>query len=336
MINIFYRSVVFLFLLATVTSVHARSLINGAGATFPYPIYVKWFEAYIKVNPQVKINYQSIGSGGGIRQVSQGTVDFGATDVPVTNQQIEESKIPLLHFPTVIGAVVLAYNIPGIPSGLNLTRTALSGIFLGKITKWNDPEIAKSNPDVKLPSKPILVIYRSDGSGTTGIFTDYLSKINGAWKSKVGSGPSVKWPVGIGGKGNEGVSGLLEKMPFSIGYISLNYAIENQIAVGKIENRDGVFIAPDLKGVTAAADSFKIDPDFRTMITDSKRGDSYPISGFTWFLLPKTGSGEKRKAFLGFLKWMLDEGQSMAPSLHYAPLPKSLIALEEEALAKLH
>jgi len=334
--KMFYPYVIFLFLLFSVGHLHAQMLINGAGATFPYPIYVKWFEAYAKANPKVKINYQSIGSGGGIRQVSQGTVDFGATDTPVTDQQMEENKVPLLHFPTVIGAVVIAYNIPGIPSGLNMTRAALSGIFLGKITKWNDPEIAKANPQLKLPSKSILVIYRSDGSGTTGIFTDYLSKINQEWKGKVGSGPSVKWPVGIGGKGNEGVSGLLKKMPFSIGYISLNYAVENQIAVGKIENRGGVFIAPDLKGVTAAADSFKMDADFRIMITDSKQEDSYPISGLTWFLLPKTGSGEKRKVFLGFLKWMLAEGQSMAPALHYAPLPRSLIILEEEAVAKLH
>ena len=336
--RILRRHVLLLFLsLIWAGHAHPQELINGAGATFPYPIYVKGFETYTKTHSAVKINYQSIGSGGGIRQLSQGTVDFGATDEPMTDEEMKKFAVPPLHLPTVVGAVAVVYNIPGVSSGLNLTRDALVGIFLGKITHWNAPEIAAVNSGMKIPARQILIVHRSDGSGTTAILTDYLAKISGEWKSKVGFGKSVKWPAGLGGKGNEGVSGLIQKMPFSIGYVSLNYAVETHMAVAKVQNQSGAFVSPEIKSITAAAASFKVPADFRMMITDAKAPEAYSMSGFTWLLLPRTGlDSKKMTSFLGFLKWMLKEGQLLAPALHYAPLPRNLILLEEEALAQLH
>ncbi len=314
----------------------AELLINGAGATFPYPLYVKWFDAYTKANPSAKINYQPIGSGGGIRQVSEQTVDFGATDTPMTDEELTRSKIPLLHFPSVIGAVVPVYNLPKIPSGLKLSRKGLSGIFLGTITQWNDPEIVRVNPGIPLPEKPILVVHRSDGSGTTAIFTDYLSKVNPDWQKKVGMGKSVKWPVGIGGKGSDGVTAMVKQLPFSIGYVEQNYAIRNKLMVGAVENKKGFYILADLKSMTAAAESIEMPADFRVSITDPLIAEAYPIASFTWLLIPKTGlNGEKKKTIVGLLQWILQEGQKQAPALDYAPLPKAVILLGKSALAQI-
>ncbi len=329
-------AVFLLFLFWGMGPVAAEMLINGAGATFPYPIYTKWFDAYAKINPAVKINYQSIGSGGGIRQVSEQTIDFGATDAPMTDEEMKKAKVPLLHFPTVVGAVVPVYNIPGITSDLNLTRKALSGIFLGKITRWNDPEIAKVNPGIKLPANPILVVHRSDGSGTTYVFTDFLSKADPEWKQKVGVGKALKWPVGIGGKGNEGVSGLVSQMPFSLGYVEMNYAMQNKLAMGHVENKAKKFVSPTLETVTAAAASLDVPDHFRVSITDPPGEDAYPIASYTWLLIPSTIADlQKKKVLVGFLKWMLQEGQRQAPSLHYAPLPPKIVSMEEAALAKI-
>src|ERR1700723_1485744 len=311
-------------------------LLNAAGATFPYPIYSKWFDVYHNAHSNIQINYQSIGSGGGIRQLQAGTVDFGASDGPMTDDQLAQSKLKILHFPTVLGADVPSYNIPGVSGELNFTQKALAGIFLGTITKWNDPEIAKANSGVNLPGNDIVVIHRSDGSGTTYIWTDFLSKASDDWKNKVGKGTSVNWPVGLGGKGNEGVSGLVKQTPNSIGYIELVYAAQNGIAFGKVQNAAGKFIKADLAGVTAAAAGAAKDmpDDFRVSITNAPGATAYPVSSFTWLLIPaQIQDAAKRDAIKDFLKWMLTEGQKYNEGLTYAQLPKPVIDKELKAIS---
>ncbi|HKV06247.1 MAG TPA: phosphate ABC transporter substrate-binding protein PstS [Candidatus Acidoferrales bacterium] len=335
-----------LLLLAMAATAGAQSkdplLLNAAGATFPYPIYSKWFDVYHTAHPSVQINYQSIGSGGGIRQLTAGTVDFGASDGPMNDDQIKEFQTKngagILHFPTVLGAVVPTYNIPGLTAELNFTQKALAGIYLGTITKWNDPEIAKPNPGVKLPGDDIVVVHRSDGSGTTYIWTDFLSKVSPEWKSKVGNGTSVNWPAGLGGKGNEGVSGLVKQTPYSIGYVELIYALQNNIAFGLVQNADGKFLKASLAGVTeAAAGAAKNMPDdFRVSITDAPGATAYPISSFTWLLIPEQiKDPAKRDAIKDFLKWMISDGQNYNEGLSYAKLPKPVAAKELKALSKI-
>jgi len=300
--------------------------LNGAGATFPFPIYSKWFDEYHAAHPDVKINYQSIGSGGGIQQVTKHTVDFGASDGPMTDEQMrnvkKEAGLEVQHVPTVLGAVVPVFNVPGV-GALNLTGKALAGIYLGKITKWNDPEIAKANPGVGLPGDAITVIHRSDGSGTTYCFTDYLSKASPEWKAQVGKGTSVNWPAGLGAKGNEGVSGLVKQTPDSIGYVELIYAIHNDIAYASVRNRAGKYVKADLDSVTqAAAGAAKHMPkDYRVSITDAPGAKSYPISTFTWLLIYKKNPDQKGAVLKDFLRWMLRDGEPMTQGLGYAPLP---------------
>jgi len=328
-------------LAVTASAQSSNMLLNAAGATFPYPIYSKWFDVYHTAHPTIQINYQSIGSGGGIRQLTAGTVDFGASDGPMNDQQISDYKtahggVGVLHFPTVLGADVPSYNIPGVSGDLSFTQAALAGIYLGTITKWNDPEIAKANPGVKLPSDDIVVVHRSDGSGTTYIWTDFLSKASSDWMSKVGKGTSVNWPVGLGGKGNEGVSGLVKQTPDSIGYIELVYAVQNNISYGKVQNAAGKFVKADLAGVTAAAAGAAKDmpDDFRVSITNAPGATSYPISSFTWLLVPeKIQDAAKRDAIKDFLKWMLNDGQSFNEGLSYAKLPKPVVVKELKAIS---
>jgi phosphate transport system substrate-binding protein len=311
-------------------------LLNAAGATFPYPIYSKWFDVYHQAHPNVQINYQSIGSGGGIRQLQAGTVDFGASDGPMTDEQLAQSKFKVLHFPTVLGADVPSYNIPGVSAELNFTQKALAGIYLGTITRWNDPAITSANPGVNLPANDIVVVHRSDGSGTTYIFTDFLSKASDEWKNKVGRATSVNWPVGLGGKGNEGVSGLVKQTPNSIGYIELVYAAQNGIAFGKVQNAAGKFVKADLASVTAAAAGAAKDmpEDFRVSITNAPGAGAYPISSFTWLLIPaQIQDAAKREAIKDFLKWMLTQGQGYNEGLTYAQLPKPVITKELKAIS---
>src|SRR5712664_1804160 len=322
--------------------VHAALSINGAGASFPYPVYSKWFNEYQKKNPTVQINYQSIGSGGGIKQVTEGTVDFGASDGPMNEEQLkifqEKHGFGILHFPTVLGAVVPTYNIPGVTAALNFTPDALAGIFLGKITKWNDPAIAGANKGVNLPGADIVVVHRSDGSGTTYVWTDYLSKVSDEWKTKVGKGASPNWPVGLGGKGSEGVTGQIKNAPNSIGYVELIYAVSNNIPYGTVKNSSGSFIKADLASVSeAAAAAAKTMPDdFRVSITNPAGAKAYPIATFTWLLIPeKFSDAAKRDAIKGFVGWMLKDGQNYVEQLSYAKLPKEVVAKEEKALAKV-
>ncbi|WP_353067639.1 phosphate ABC transporter substrate-binding protein PstS [Tunturibacter psychrotolerans] len=313
--------------LALVTMGANAQNINGAGATFPYPIYSKWFSEYSQANPSVKINYQSIGSGGGIRQVSEGTVDFGATDGPMTDQQLKDAKVKVMHIPTVLGAVVPVYNLPGVNKDLNFSSDVIADIYLGKISKWNDPRITKDNPGVNLPDKSILPVYRSDGSGTTFIFTDFLSKVSPDWATRVGHSTSVKWPTGIGQKGNEGVAGMVRQSPYSFGYVELIYAETNKMSFGAVRNASGKFLKASTGGVTAAAAaaSKSMPADYRVSITNAPGADSYPISSFTWLLIPTHSTDPaKAKALAGFLEWMLDHGEGEAAALTYAPLPKQV------------
>jgi phosphate transport system substrate-binding protein len=321
---------------STSSSSGVRNAITGAGATFPYPVYSKWFDEYHKRHPDVEINYQSIGSGGGIRQVLAGTVDFGATDGPMTDEQLAEAKVKILHFPTVIGAVVPIYNVPGLAQELKFTAAAVAGIFAGTVKKWNDPAIASANAGITLPAADIVVVHRSDGSGTTYVWTDYLSKVNDAWKSKVGRNTSVNWPVGLGGKGNEGVTGLVKQTPNSIGYVELVYALQNTIAYGAVQNSSGAFVKADLASVTAAAAaaSANMPADFRVSITNPAGAAAYPIASFTWLLVPaQIADAAKGKVIVDFLQWMLGDGQPMAAQLGYAPLPPEVVAKEREAIA---
>ena len=322
------------------TAFGQQILINAAGATFPYPMYSKWFDEYHKKNPNAQINYQSIGSGGGIAQVTVGTVDFGATDGPMNEKQMKDFEAKrgsaILHFPTVLGAAVPTYNIPGISSQLNFTGEALAGIFLGKITKWDDAELTKANPGVKLPSNSIVVVHRSDGSGTSYIWTDYLSKVSKEWETKVGRANSVNWPVGLGGKGNEGVSGSIQQTANSIGYVELIYAVQNKMTYGKVKNAAGEFIQASLASVTAAAAKASIPEDFRVSITDASGKGVYPISSFTWLLIPaKIADPAKKEAIKSFLKWMLADGQKMTEVLSYSSLPKAVVAKELKAIDKI-
>jgi phosphate transport system substrate-binding protein len=304
----------------------AQTTLNGAGATFPYPIYSKWFSEYHNQHSDVQVNYQSIGSGGGIRQVQAGTVDFGATDGPMTDEQIASSKIKVLHVPTVLGAVVPAYNIPGVTQEVKFTPEVLAGIFLGKISNWSDPAIAKANPDVKFSNQNITVVHRSDGSGTSYIFTDYLSKISSDWQGGPGKGTSVKWPVGVGGKGNEGVAGMIRQLPGSVGYIELIYALQNKINYGSVKNSSGQFIKADLNSTTAAAAGVKMPADFRVSITNPPGKTAYPIASFTWLLIPTNPTDKtKGKMVKDMVLWALDNGEGMASGLSYAPLPKEVV-----------
>jgi phosphate transport system substrate-binding protein len=328
-----------LLILATVAVAQGgQVLLNAAGATFPYPIYSKWFDQYHQAHSNVQINYQSIGSGGGISQLLQKTVDFGASDGPMTDDQLKQATIPILHFPTVLGAAVATYNVPGVKAELKFTPEALAGIFLGTIKKWNDPAIASANPDVKLPADDILVVHRSDGSGTTYIWTDYLSKVSPAWKAKVGNATSVNWPVGLGGKGSEGVSALIQQTPDSIGYVELIFAIQNKLPYGLVKNSSGAFIKADLASVSAAAAAaVKTMPDdFRVSITNPTGKDAYPISSFTWLLIPsKFTDASKRDTVKDFLKWMMTDGQQSCEPLAYAKLPKEVVAKEMKAIAQI-
>ena len=308
---------------ATVVAAGAQSL-NGAGATFPNPIYSKWFYEFSQSKGGLKINYQPIGSGGGIRQVSDGTVDFGATDGPMTDEQIKAAKVKTIHIPTVLGAVVPVYNLKGVSKELNFSGDVLGDIYAGKITKWNDPRIEKDNPGVSLPNDSIIPVYRSDGSGTTYIFTDYLGKVSQAWEGKKGT--SVKWPTGIGQKGNEGVAGMVRQSPNSIGYVELIYALQNKMQFGTVKNAAGKFIKASTEGVTEAAANVKNMPaDYRVSITNAPGANTHPISSFTWLLVPvKSADPAKGKVLQEFLTWMLDHGEAEAPSLSYASLPPAV------------
>ena len=311
--------------------------INGAGASFPYPIYSKWFSEYSQQHPGVQINYQSIGSGGGIRQVTTGTVDFGASDMPMSNDQLSSSKIKLVHVPTVLGAVVPVYNIPGVSTELRFSPDVLADIYLGKISNWNDGRIAKDNPGVKLPNQDIFVVHRSDGSGTTFIFTDYLSKVSPEWKSSVGANSAVAWPKGIGGKQNEGVAGLVRQMPGSIGYVELIYALQNKIPFGYVRNHAGTWVKASIEGVTEAAASVKTMPDdFRVSITDAPGKNAYPIASFTWLLIPiHANDASKGKVIKDFLDWMLSQGEGQVATLDYAPLPQNVADKVKTTVDKL-
>jgi phosphate transport system substrate-binding protein len=331
------RKIVLLVCVLLAVPVVGQTTLVGAGATFPYPIYSKWFSEYHKSHSDVQINYQSIGSGGGIRQVTSGTVDFGASDMPMTDKQLAEVKTKILNLPTVLGADVPAYNIPGVTGEVKFTPEALAGIFLGKISKWNDKAITSANPGVNFPDKDIIVVHRSDGSGTTFIWTDYLSKVSPEWKSQVGSDTSVKWPVGLGQKGNEGVAGSLRQMAGSIGYVELIYAVQNNIPYGSVRNSAGVFVKASLDSVTAAAASApKMPADFRVSITNAPGKDAYPISSFTWLLIPaQSKDAAKGKMLADFLSWMVSDGQKMTSSLSYAPLPDNVAAKVKEAIKQV-
>jgi phosphate transport system substrate-binding protein len=330
------RRIVFL-CVALALPAWGQTTINGAGATFPNPIYQKWFSEYHKAHSDVQFNYQSIGSGGGIRQVLAGTVDFGASDGPMSDEQLSQAKTKILHIPTVMGAVVPAYNVPGVSGELKFTPQALEGIFLGKITTWNDPAIAKENPGVNLPGDNIIVVHRSDGSGTTFIFTDYLSKVSPDWANGPGKGTSVKWPTGLGGKGNEGVAGQVRQLRGSIGYIELIYAVQNKIPYGVVKNSAGNYVKASLDSVTAAAATAKSMPaDFRVSITNAPGKEAYPISSFTWLLIPeKSKDAGKGKILADFLKWMVDDGQKMTAELTYAPLPESVASKVKGAIKQV-
>ncbi|MFI5311639.1 MAG: phosphate ABC transporter substrate-binding protein PstS [Gemmatimonadales bacterium] len=320
----------------------AQTQVTGAGASFPYPIYDKWFHEYSKAHPDVQINYQSIGSGGGIRQVTEGTVDFGASDGPMNETQLNDFKTKrgtdVLHFPTVMGAVVPVYNIKGVTGTLKFTPAALAGIYLGTITKWNDPQITGQNKGVSLPNADIVVVHRSDGSGTTYVWTDYLTKISQAWKDKVGTNSSPNWPVGLGGAQNAGVAGLVKQTEGSIGYVELVYAIQNSITYGSVQNSAGEFVAGSLAGVTTAAAgaAANMPDDFRVSITNAPGKGSYPIASFTWLLVPaKIQDPAKKKIIVDFLKWMLADGQGMTEALSFSKLPKEVIAKEVKAISKV-
>jgi phosphate transport system substrate-binding protein len=317
-------------LLAAPAAAQMKTL-NGAGATFPYPIYSKWFDEYHKVKPELQINYQSIGSGGGIRQVTERTVDFGATDGPMTSQQQFKVDGKILHVPTVLGAVVPAYNLKDV-ADLKLSGPVIADIFLGKITRWTDPAIAKLNPDAKLPDAAITVVHRSDGSGTTYCFVDYLSKVSAEWKKKVGTNTAVNWPVGLGGKGNEGVAGLVKQTPNAIGYIELIYAKQNDIAYASVQNKSGKFVKASIEAITAAAAGVKMPKDFKVSITDADGEAVYPISTFTWLLVYEKNGEGKGAVLKDFLTWMLKDGQGMTAALGYAPLPSSVNAMVSKAI----
>jgi phosphate transport system substrate-binding protein len=319
------KTLIVVALLALALSTAQAQKLTGAGATFPYPIYSKWFSEYSAAHPGVEINYQSIGSGGGIRQVTAGLVDFGASDGPMTDEQLAASKVKLIHIPTVMGAVVPIFNVPGV-NDLKFSPDVLADIYLGKITTWNDGRIAKDNPGVNLPAQKIIVVHRSDGSGTSYIFTDYLSKISKQWADGPGKGTSPSWPVGVGGKGNEGVAGLVRQLPGAVGYVELIYALQNHISYGEIRNAAGHWVKASIAGVTEAAASIKVLPaDYRVSITNAPGATAYPISSFTWLLIPTHASNAANgKVIKDMLSWIVKYGESEVESLSYAPLPKSV------------
>ncbi len=313
-------------------------LINGAGATFPYPIYTKWFSEFAKLDGSVNFNYQSIGSGGGIRQITAQTVDFGASDGPMTDEQLQKAPSPVLHLPTVLGGVVPIYTLPEVSAPLQFTQGALAGIFLGTITSWNHPEIAKANPGVTLPNKPIVVVHRSDGSGTSYIWTDFLSSASPAWKAKVGKSTSVNWPVGLGGKGNEGVAGLVKQTPYAIGYVELGYATNNKLPYGRVQNRAGQYVECTAQTVTSAAAvaAGRMPKDFRVSIVNASGADSYPIASYTWLLVYRQQTDKvKGEALVKFLRWMAKEGQQYTEPLGYAPLPPEVAVMVEQAIERI-
>lgn len=325
-------------LLGTLPAYAQQIQINGAGSTLAYPIYSKWFDVYHKLHPNIQFNYQAIGSGGGIKQLLEGTVDLGASDAPMNDEELHQAKTPILHFMTVLGAAVPTYNISGVNAVLNFTQYALAGIYLGKITKWNDPAIQSQNPNVKLPNEDIVVVHRSDGSGTTYMWTDFLSKTSPEWKSQVGCNTSVRWPVGLGGKGSEGVMGIVKQTPGAIGYIELIYSIQNHIPYGRVQNAAGVYVEADLKSVTeaAAGAAGNMPADFRVSIANAPGKGSYPISSFTWLLVPQhIANAQKGKVIVDFLKWMLVEGQKYTEPLAYSPLPHAVVLKEERAISKI-
>jgi phosphate transport system substrate-binding protein len=313
-------------------------LINGAGATFPYPIYSKWFSEFHKTDGSTEINYQSIGSGGGIRQLLDKTIDFGASDAPMTDEQLAKANPSIIHIPTVLGAVVITYNLTALTTPLKITGELIADIFLGKITTWNDPALVKLNPGLAKVPDPIIVSHRSDGSGTTAVFSDFLSKVSPEWKQKVGAGNALQWPVGLGGKGNEGVTGIIKQSIGSIGYTELSYAANNKLPVAEVKNHAGVFVTPSAKSVTAAAHSFSksMPKDFRISITDPATAkDAYPISSFTYLLVYQTMDKTKGTRLLGFLQWALTDGQKLAEGLTYAPLPPELVTQVRNKLKEL-
>ena len=321
--------------LAGAASAGAETLINGAGATFPYPLYSKWFSEYAKIDRSVKFNYQSIGSGGGIKQITAQTVDFGASDKFLSDQELKAAPGKLLHIPTVMGAVVVTYHIPGVAKGLKLSPEVLAQIYLGKITSWSDPSIVKDNAGIKLPSKPIIVVHRSDGSGTTNIFTDYLSAVNPDWSKRVGKGASVKWPVGLGGKGNEGVAGQIKTTPYTIGYVELAYAFENKLPYAFLKNSAGSFVEPSIASTSAAAAGAtkSMPADYRISLVNQPGKNSYPIVGFTWLLVYQDQKDKvKGKKLVEFLKWELKQGQKMADKMLYAPLPANVAKMVEKTV----
>jgi phosphate transport system substrate-binding protein len=325
-------------MVAGATLVAQTQQINGAGATFPYPIYSKWFSEYNKLHSNIQINYQSIGSGGGIQQLTKETVFFGATDGPMTDEQLKAAPGPILHFPTVLGGDVPVYNIPGVKAELKFTGAILADIYLGKTTKWNDAAIAKLNPGVTLPATDITVVHRAEGSGTTYIWVDYLAKVSPEWKTKVGVATSVNWPVGIGGKGNEGVSGLVTQTPGSIGYVELIYALQNKISFGSVQNVAGEFVKANLQTVTAAAAgaAANMPADFRVSITNAPGKGVYPISSFTWLLFYQNPKDKvQAKTMIDFMKWALADGQKYCGDLGYSPLPASVVKMEIVALQKI-
>jgi phosphate transport system substrate-binding protein len=331
------KQILWIMFFASAGSIAASAeTINAAGATFPEPIYQKWFQNFHKAHPDIQINYQALGSGAGIRQLTEGTVDFGASDMPMTDDQLSKvTKYKVLHFPTVLGGIVPTYNVPGAPS-MNFSGATLAGIYLGSIKKWNDPALKKDNPSANLPNEDITVVHRSDGSGTSFVFSDYLSKVSPEWKSKVGVNASVNWPVGLGGKGNEGVAGLVKQTPFSIGYVELIYAIQNKMEYGSMKNASGNFVKADFNSISdAAAGAAKDMPaDFRVSINNAPGKNAYPISTFTWLLIPdKIPDAAKKKSIIDFLQFMMTTGQGDAQGLSYAPLPKAVVEKEQKQLA---
>ncbi|MEK6645596.1 MAG: phosphate ABC transporter substrate-binding protein PstS [Candidatus Firestonebacteria bacterium] len=331
-------SLMFVISFANISLAGKLLLINGAGATFPYPLYSKWFYEYAKIDTSVNFNYQSIGSGGGIRQITVQTVDFGATDGPMTDQQLKEAPGAILHIPMVAGAVVVTYNIAGIDEKLKFSPDVITDIFMGNITKWNDKRIAQDNPGVRLPDNKIIVVHRSDGSGTTYIFVDYLCEVSSEWKNKVGKGTSVSWPVGLGGKGNEGVAGLVKQTPYSIGYVELAYAIKSNLEYGAIKNKTGKFIVPSLQSITASISSKanSMPSDFRVSLVNSGGIDTYPISGFTWILVYKNQTDKiKGEKLVRFLNWAITDGQKYAADLFYAGLPLNIVTKIQQKLKEI-
>ncbi len=332
-------AIAFLVTLGLLVSGAPAETINAAGATFPAVIYQKWFQEFHKLHPDISINYQSLGSGAGIQQLTQGTVDFGASDMPMTNEQLAKiTKVKVLHFPTVLGGLVPTYNIPGVSATLNFTSETLAGIYLGTISKWNDPRLKKDNPGVNFPNEEIQVVHRSDGSGTTFVWTDYLSKVSSEWKAKVGAGTSVAWPTGLGGKGNEGVAGTVRQTLNSIGYVELIFAAQNKMPYGAVKNAAGTFVRADFDTVTeAAAGAAKEMPDdFRVSITNAPGKKAYPIASFTWLLVPnKFENAAKKNAIQQFIKWAITDGQQYAASLDYAPLPKPVVAKEQKQISQI-